>query len=71
MDQGRNTGQAGRHEHQSSKEAILYALELGMHRHEDGQRPESANLSTEDKRILGSNTRSEKRKNRTVPMKIN
>jgi len=43
MDQGRNTGQASRHEHQCSGEAILWALELGMHCHEDGQRPENSN----------------------------
>jgi hypothetical protein len=36
MDQGRNTRQASRHEHQCSKEAILCALEIGMHYYENG-----------------------------------
>jgi hypothetical protein len=45
MNQGRNTGQASRHEHQCSEEAILWALELGMHCHEDGQRPQNSNLN--------------------------
>jgi hypothetical protein len=52
MDQGCNTGQASRHEHQCSEEAILCALEFRMHCHEDGQRPENSNLSTEESRVL-------------------
>lgn len=71
MDQGRNTGQAGRHEHQCSKETILYTLVLGMHCHEDGQRPENSNLLTKERRVLDSSTRSETRKNKTVHVEIN
>jgi hypothetical protein len=70
MDQGRNTGQASRHEHQCSEEAKFWALELGMHCHEDGQRPENSNLSNEERRVLDSSTRSEMRKNKTVHMEI-
>ena len=69
MDQGRNTGQASRHEHQCSEEAILWALELGMHCHEDGQRPENSNQPR--RRVLNSSTRSEMRKNKIVHMEIN
>jgi hypothetical protein len=57
MDQGRNTRQASRDKHQCSEEAILVALELGMHCHENGQRPENSNLSTEEEILLDSITR--------------
>lgn len=70
MDQGRNTGQASRHEHQCSEEAILWALVLGMHCHEDSQRPENSNLSTEERRMLDSSTRSAMRKSKTVHVEI-
>ena len=70
MDQGRNTAQASRHEHQCSKGAKLWALELGMHCHIDGQRLENSNLSTEERKVLDSITRSEMRKNNTVDMEI-
>jgi hypothetical protein len=71
MNQGRNTGQASRHEHQCSEEAILWALEFGVHCHEDGQRPENSNLSTKERRMLDSSTKSETRKNNSVQMEIN
>jgi len=52
MDQRRNTGHASHHEHQGSEGAILCALVLGMHRHEDGGRPENPDLPTEGNRVL-------------------
>jgi hypothetical protein len=51
MDQGCNTAQARGHKHQCSEEAILCALELGMHCHEDGQHPENSNLLTEEEQL--------------------
>jgi hypothetical protein len=57
MDQGRNTRQASRDKHQCSEEAILGALELGMHCDEDGQRPENSNLSIEEEIVSDSITR--------------
>ena len=62
MNQGRNAAQAGRHEHQCSEEAILYALEPRMHCHEDGQSPENSSLLIAKRRVLDSSTRPEIRK---------
>ena len=70
MDQGRNTGQASCHEHVYSEEAILLALELGMHYHEGGQRPESADLSIGEKRVLDSNTNLQMRTDKIVHIEL-
>jgi hypothetical protein len=42
-----------------------------MHCHEDGQRPENSNLSTEERRVLDSSTRSEIRKNKILHIETN
>lgn len=68
MDQGRNTRQASCHKDQCSKEAIFCALEPGVQRHKDSQRPEDSNLSSRKRKALDPYSGVKTRKGKNMRM---